>query len=101
MKLEDCKPGVRVAAYDSIYRAVGEVHFINDDGLVILKTSVGNYHPKQLRKLKPKEKKEAPPREVYVSSYKNDLLCVHLTKETLYCPVDGAIHKYRLVEGKE
>lgn len=61
MKLEDCKPGVRVRVYDypkSVYcgfinNVVHDVVFVAKD----YETQTNAYHPQQLRKIVPKKGK--------------------------------------------
>lgn len=71
MKLEDCKPGLRVAVYEPHGRYVACIERIDEDRVYVNpyfkpKDLVPSHnvhvrvHPKQLRRLKPKEKKQDP-----------------------------------------
>lgn len=73
MKLSDCVPGVRVALYNNGKRIGGVIYSYGTSGeLVFVATEEHGlcmFHPKQLRRLKPKEKKQEPPKAVWINYY--------------------------------
>lgn len=59
MKLEDCKPGVRVRAYKGEQNRIADIKSTMENGCVILELDGVEcseiFHPQQLRKIVPKK----------------------------------------------
>lgn len=129
MKLSECVPGVRVAVYGRTgnflaVRGVGTIEAVTADGLVRFYESrslarkyrhthggwdLTLVHHKQLRKLKPKEKKKGlPPKEVWVNYY-HDIPYSFTDKRDADCSADfscierlnSRAYKYVLAEEQE
>lgn len=115
MKLEDCKPGVRVAVYGLMSReGIGTaMNSVMDRTQAIIDRSIDStmirvvvdgcwylVHPKQLRKLKPKQKRQ--PREWTLhrcgGGLSTDWRATDAASLICTCPVSGVHERIKVRE---